>query len=314
MRRGVSIGRARSVMPRSAGLGLLFILLAPASVPANPTPGFHEEFNGTSLGGFGGGAVTSNPGTGGNSGAGDGYLQVSTGPAPANLGTMAATSDYTGDWTAAGVTQIRLWLNDVGNPDPLEIHVALGTGSTNFWQCNTGFIPPNGSWAPFTVDLTNPANFTQIIGTGTFAAALHAVDKVLIRHDRAPYVQSPDPIAADFGIDGILLTNGSVDVIPGPSPPVMVRPVVLAPPAPNPARSDVELRIETSAPEPVHLQVLDALGRIVRHAELDAAAPGWRTWSWDGRDDRGVAQPPGLYRARAFGQGGGMSRPLVRLP
>lgn len=139
------------------------------------------------------------------------------------------------------------------------------------------------------------------------------VDRILIRHDRAPYGQIPDAVVGDFGIDGVLLTDG-VASVESPGRAAIGQPVRLAPPAPNPSRGTVMLRMDTADSGPVVLQVVDALGRVVRHAELPAGAAGSRTWSWDGVNDRGVAAAPGYYRVRAIGTHGGTSQPLLRLP
>jgi FlgD Ig-like domain len=283
---------------------------------AQPVAGFRESFPGTSLEGWASGAAISNPGTGGVLGPGDGYLLISQNSPSANLGAFGPTSAYIGNWTAAGITQVRLWLNDVNAPDTLEMHLALGKGAmpnTNFWQCNTGFIPPRNQWAMFIVDLTQPANFTQIGTTaGTFAAALQNVDRILIRHDKAPYVMSPDPVIGDVGLDEILLTNGTLAVAPGGGAEVSA-PVRLARPYPNPSRGSVTLAMETSDSAPVRIQVVDAMGRVIRHADVASVLPGTHFWTWDGTDDRGVVAPAGYYRVRAIGPGGGTSQPLVRV-
>lgn len=304
-----------SYLARSALWALLLAMAAGASA-ATPVPGFREDFAGMATNGWGGGAVTSNPGTGGLGGAGDGYLLVAVpGPLPGNLGTTTPNLPYTGDWTAAGVTQVRLWLNDVNAQDTLEIHFALGNSlSGNFWQYTPGFIPPPQQWAPFTVDLSAPASFSFIgAGTPDFGAALANVDRVLVRHDKAPYAQTPDVTIGDFGLDGILLTDGVAGVAPG-LPLAVGSPVRLAPPAPNPSRGAVSLRMDAADAGTVVLQVVDALGRVVRHASLPAGAAGSRTWTWDGVDDRGMPAAAGYYRVRAIGRAGGTSQPLVRLP
>jgi hypothetical protein len=286
------------------------------SATAAPVVGSREDFTGITTNGWAGGATASNPGTGGLFGAGDGYLQISIpGPVAGFLGASAPTPAYAGDWNAAGITQVRFWLNDVNAQDPLEIHFAIGNSLLgNFWQCNTGFIPPPNQWAPFVVDLSTPANFT-FIGTGAahFDSALMNVDRILIRHDRAPYGKLPDAVIGDVGVDGILLTNG-VAGVDGPFRTAVGQPVRLAPPAPNPSRGAVMLRMDAAGSGPIALQVLDALGRVVRRGELPAAAPGSRSWTWDGADDRGVPAAPGYYRVRAIGSAGGTSQPLLRLP
>jgi flagellar basal-body rod modification protein FlgD len=61
----------------------------------------------------------------------------------------------------------------------------------------------------------------------------------------------------------------------------------------------------------VRIQVVDVAGRIVRRAELPAQGAPERVWMWDGRDDRGAPVPSGRYRARAWDESGGTSRPFV---
>ncbi len=298
---------------RPALVALALAALA-ANASASPVIGFRERFLGDSLSGWSSGSMLSNPGTGGVGGAGDGYLQIAVpGPLPGNLGAFSATAHYAGDWTAAGVTQVRLWLNDVNAQDSLEIHFCIGNGATgNFWECNSAFIPPHQSWAIFTVDLTTPSNFSFIgTGTGNFGSALQNVDRILVRHDKAPYVKNPDQVVGDFGLDEILLTDGLAGV-EAPGRIAAGVPVRLAPPAPNPSRGAVTLRVEAADDQPVILQVVDLEGRVVRHAAL-AGAAGARAWVWDGSDDRGQVVPPGAYRVRAIGPAGGTSRPLVRV-
>jgi hypothetical protein len=294
---------------------LTLILLTSSSLAhAAATLGFVENWPGTTTSSWGGGSAISNPGTGGYGGADDGYLLV-TNAIATNFGTNSVGAEYTGDWTAAGITQVRVRLDDVGNPDALEIHFGLGRGvsqtSPNFWQYNVGFIPPHDAWGEYVVDLTS-ANWTQIHGTGTLANALQDVETIHLRHDLAPFTSSPDPGMGDFGIDHLLLTNGQVGAESSPSA-VVLRPVQLAAPAPNPSRGAVELALQSFDGEPVHLQIVDLAGRVVRHAELPGMASARRTWTWDGRDDAGHTVPPGCYRARAWSASGGTSRPLVRV-
>lgn len=276
-----------------------------------PTLGFVETWPGVSLQGWDSQAANSNPGSGGVGGVGDGFLRFSTpNGITHNLGTVSFGLEYQGDWLAAGISQVRLWLNDVDADDPLEMHLSLGNG-LSFWQYNVAFLPPHGRWAEFVVDLSSAANWTRTIGTGTFAQALQAVDRVHVRHDRPPFVQTPDPIDADVGLDHLLLTNGVVGVPPGGAQ--VAHPVQLAPPVPNPSRGPVAFSLEVYDQGPVRLEVIDAGGRLVRRAELAGGRPGTRVWSWDGRDETGRLVPAGYYRVRAMGSSGGMSRPLVRV-
>jgi hypothetical protein len=282
---------------------------------AAATLGFVENFPAAAgTGTWINGTPASNPGTGGVGGDGDGYLLISN-TVVTHFGKQSSGPEWAGNWTALGITQVRVWLNDVNANDNLEMHFSTGhgdptTGPTNFWQYNVGFIPPSNKWAEFVVDLTS-ANWTPITGTGTLADALTRVDRVHLRNDRAPFIGTPDFTAGDLGIDHILLTNGIVGV--GPNPTMVLQPVRLAPPSPNPSRGSVALALESSDTSPVHLQVVDVTGRSVRSAELSAGVSGMRIWTWDGADDQGRRVAPGYYRVRAWSAAGGTSRALIRV-
>jgi hypothetical protein len=207
-RRGRGSGgwRAALVSALIASTGLMPV------VRGDQVPGFVEDWAGTDLHGWGGGSNYANPGTGGVGGAGDGFLLVSNTLA-GHLGTFSIGAQYAGDWQAVGVTQVRLWLKDVNARQPLEIHFGLGS-RLNFWQYKPGFAPPDTGWAMFTVDLAAESDWTRIIGTDTFANTLRQVNRVHLRHDRAPYAQSPDNIVGDVGIDRLQIVTPDVPVLP----------------------------------------------------------------------------------------------------
>jgi hypothetical protein len=167
---------------------------------AAATPGFEEDFT-IDAGGFSSGQSTVTRVTsGGVGGAGDPFLEVST-PTSLFLGAFSQAPDLNGNLPADGVTGYSFWLRDTGADDTLEIHVGVGIPFVNYWQSLQGFAPPDGTWQQFTVDLTAPAQWVQIIGSGTFADALAGSTNLLFRHDHAPYTQFPDPVAAGFGLD-----------------------------------------------------------------------------------------------------------------
>ncbi len=301
------------------GLAVTFALTLfwTASAGAAATLGFVEDWPGISTTSWSGGSLFDNPGTGGFGGVGDGFLRL-TNSFATHLGSSSAGPEYTGNWQAAGISHVILSLSNLATNDPIEIHFGIGRDihsfpvTANFWQCNIGFIPPVGVWKQFDVDLTLPGNFTQTIGTGTFANALQNVLKINLRHDLAPFLQTPDFVTGDVGIDHLMLVSSALAVEPGGSVTAR-RPVQLAPPAPNPSRGPVAITLESFEGGPVHLQIVDAGGRLVRQAELPDAGAGRRTWSWDGADDRGRRVAPGYYRVRAWGPSGGTSRPFIRV-
>ncbi len=298
-----------------AGLAALAILvhasLASAPAAASPTVGFVENF--TAFGdtaGWNSQASNTNPGSGGIGGGGDGYLRITRSLFAAQLGSKNAGPDYIGDYLAAGVNQIRFSLNDVGANQDLEIHFVIGNANS-FWLCTLGFIPPENAWAEFTVNLADTTQFVNIIDfTGdSYSRALTLADRVQIRHDVAPFAQGPDAILGEFGMDGFKIESVNVGI--GPARPAGARPVMLAAPFPNPARGRTTFSFETFDASPVTIAIVDARGRIVRRESVATGMAGRHAWTWDGRDGAGRLAAAGVFRVRAYGPGGGTSRPLV---
>lgn len=190
---------------RSRRARLLFavcILLVSAAANA-ATPGYVEDFNG-GLGNWQGGAVETIVSSGGVGGAGDGYLEVALPDFAGYLGVFNDGPDFNGDLLADGVTGFSFWLSDVGQDDDLEIHVGVGVAFVDFWLSIDGFAPPEaGSWAEFSVDITDESGWVQIIGSGSFADALANSDHLLFRHDFPPLIQPPDTIQGEFGLDRV---------------------------------------------------------------------------------------------------------------
>jgi hypothetical protein len=190
-----AIAAAASVLPRASAA----------------TPGFIEDFNGT-ITVFGGGSTRTIVSSGGAGGSSDGYLEIAN-AAPGHLGAHTTATEFTGDLTADGVTGFLFWLRDVGADDDLEIHVGIGVPTTNFWVNTQGFVPPDGSWQEFRVDITSSVGWVQTQGAGTFEAAKAASARLLFRHDVAPFEQLPDSVAGDFGIDQIVVLPSDIPAI-----------------------------------------------------------------------------------------------------
>lgn len=202
------------LFPRLGPLAGLLLAAASLRAPASAgvAPGHVVEWPDTTLAGWTDGATYSNPGDGGFLGAGDGYLRMAT-PTIGRLAGFSTSDSLAGDWTAAGITRLEVALNDVDADDPLEIHVMLVSGS-DLWIYTPGFAPPEHAWGTFTVDLGNAAAFTHVTGTGTWEQALHAVGRIQIRHDSAPFTQPADFIQADVGVDHLVLEGPSTPVAP----------------------------------------------------------------------------------------------------
>ncbi|MCK6456757.1 MAG: PEP-CTERM sorting domain-containing protein [Phycisphaerae bacterium] len=167
------------------------------------TPDYVEDFTSSgSLFNWGSQADINWVPNGGVGGAADGYLSI-TREFAGFLGVASFDSNFLGDLPADGITGFSFWMNDIGADDPLEIHIGVGSAAANFWQSVQSFSPPNNDWGYFEVDLTDLSDWVQIQGAGTFADAIAASNRLLIRHDLAPYVWPPDALAGDFAIDRV---------------------------------------------------------------------------------------------------------------
>ncbi len=183
-------------------------MIAFASGAAAVSPFFTETFeNAGDLGGFGGGGGTvgTNPGTGGVDGAADGFLQMERSFA-GSFGLRNLDPEFNGDYIAAGVTGVSLYLKDIGTDEDWDLHVGVGT-QFNFYLYNESFNPSSIQWEQFFVDMTDETKWTQIgIIGGTFNDALMTANRFLIRHDNMPFGAIPvGPVAmmGDVGVDNI---------------------------------------------------------------------------------------------------------------
>jgi hypothetical protein len=291
----VKCGTPRLLTVLTAIVAGSMLVLAVPKAAATPTVGFLEDFappDGTA--GFIGGGLLSNPGTGGRGGVGDGYLRMARDTFPGHLGCFNAGPAFAGDYIAAGVRYVVFWLNDVDTDDALDIHLSIGNNS-NFWQYNVGFAPPEHGWAVFVVDLADSTNFTRIIGlpSVSYTLALRTADRLHWRHDLPPFVQAPDAIIGQLGLDGISFTNAAGGVVELPAPPasqVLVRPAV-----PNPTFGPTQLAIELAQPARSRVFVVSPAGRLVREIFQGELGAGSHVMSWDGRGFDGAAVGSGVY-------------------
>lgn len=89
--------------------------------------------------------------------------------------------------------------------------------------------------------------------------------------------------------------------------------VELLPPAPNPVRGPVALRVHLPAAGKARLEVVDVAGRRVRLLVDGLVDAGRHDFAWDGRDASGAPAPAGIYFARFETAQGSRTRALVKL-
>jgi hypothetical protein len=196
----------------------LLVWIASIATPAFAvTLGFSDDFATPGTHGWTSLNALTNPETGGVGGAGDGYLHIAS-DFVFNFGAYNSGADYQGDWLAAGITQASFYLNDVNSAEDFSFHFLLtGTppgGTFTTWLRDEGYQPPNGSWAPYTADLTTSGvGWTRLRGTASFDEVLQNVDRAHFRHDLPPYQEYPDGIQGDLGVDNIALLPEPATVI-----------------------------------------------------------------------------------------------------
>ena len=141
---------------------------------------------------------------GGPGGAADNYIQMSAGTGGLAINLIIFNDNqWTGNYTAAGVTQIDM---DLLNPSavPLTMRVALktATGPSPGWCSTTGFaLPADNTWhhASFLLDT---ADMTPINSPPPLATLLTNVGDLRILDASSPTITG-DPVTAAFGVDNI---------------------------------------------------------------------------------------------------------------
>jgi hypothetical protein len=98
-------------------------------------------------------------------------------------------------------------------------------------------------------------------------------------------------------------------------PPAPPRRTMLHPNLPNPFNPTTSLRFDVGGESArrVTLVIYDARGRRIRGLVDGVRSPGRYSEPWDGRDDRGVAQPSGVYFSRLVAGDERAARKLVLL-
>ena len=144
--------------------------------------------------------------SGGPSGAGDQYMQISSGAAPLPPRLVALNdSQWLGDFTAAGVTSVAMDLLNPGSA-PLSMRIAIreaaGGSATPGYASATPFIlPADGLWHHATFNL-NAAGLTGFNSPQPLAADLANVKDFRILDSAAPSGLG-DIVAGQFGVDNI---------------------------------------------------------------------------------------------------------------
>ncbi len=130
-----------------------------------------------------------------------------------------------------------------------------------------------------------------VVSPADFAAVLADVDALMLPAEFGAQIEET------VGLDSVRL------VPPASAAPLPAATVALSA-TPNPFNPSTTLAFELPRALPVRLTVHDAAGRLVRVlGDGREFAAGRNEAVWDGRDDRGRAQPSGVYLARVEAAG-----------
>ena len=198
--------RTSNIFARLAAL-LSIVITMPAAL-AQQVGQIDNFENGTTQGWREGGSPNepTNRTSGGPQGASDNYLRnVSSGsPGAGGKMIMFNTNKWTGDFDAAGIISIRMWLINEGNT-AMQIRIALGDqgGNTGTWFASSaGFaLPADDMWRQATFNL-NTNDLTRVRGSASLAAVLDSVAEMRIVSSTSPDFRG-DTIAATLGVDDI---------------------------------------------------------------------------------------------------------------
>lgn len=188
-----------------------------------------------------------------------------------------------------------------------------GAWGTGMYATRYGFgegdlvtVASDGTVTPFTGGMSIPEGFDWGFDGDMFACDLSTGDIWRVHSNGTKSVFANLPGAADVAFrpseqalyvssyyGGVYrVAPGTVGVEDGPR--ALTAPRV----APNPARGECTLTFGLREGGVTRVSVLDLSGRVVRTLASSWRPAGEQSLRWDGRDDRGVALPPGNYFAR----------------
>jgi len=163
--------------------------------------------DGTTMG-WSEGAPSPNPpaniANGGPLGPGDNYVQNDSagGGGPGGRMVMFNEAQWSGDYSAAGVTGISLDMINLG-ATPLSMRIALrGGASTQYGSTNAFALPADGQWYAASFGLT-ASDLSLISGGDSLAAVLADVDTLRILSAAGGPVWRGDRVDGTLGVDNI---------------------------------------------------------------------------------------------------------------
>lgn len=190
---------------------LAFIALSISTALA-VIPNQSDNFEDGTTQGWGSGANNPNPPTnitfGGPDGAEDNYLlATATGGAGAGSKLVIINSiQWTGDYVAAGVQSISMYIKNFGNTT-ISLRIAFRGPGGDFWSVNPEVVAASSDWQPIVFSV-QPANLT---GGTNVNSTLSGVTQVRILHSVTGGFIG-DAVVAQIGLDNVTAASQPVPV------------------------------------------------------------------------------------------------------
>lgn len=164
----------------------------------------HDDFQDGTVMEWGGGAHPTNIDTGGPSGIGDKYLQLTSVGGILAGSRMASVNDsarWTGNYQAAGVKALRVYMKNFGNTD-LHMRAVLFQGDGNrFTSAADNFLAAGQDWTLFTFQLGED-DLVRVLGNLSYNQMITNVGEIMFRHNATASAQG-DPVVAVMGWDDV---------------------------------------------------------------------------------------------------------------
>lgn len=220
-----------------SGLLLLVLAVPAASAGAQVTAGYTQDFQdgttaGWAVGGGPMGAISPTPPinvAGGRLGVADRFLQLTSTGFPGAGSRLTAhnrTSPWTGDYRAAGISAVEMWVRNRGVSDillRLGFHALTGGGFVPVRSLTPFFVPGGGTWMPVVFSLA-PGALGAPSGVDV-EAVMRSVFEIRLMHATTVDLE-PDYLAGMLDVDDIRILGGAP---PPPPPPTTVpEPATLA--------------------------------------------------------------------------------------
>ncbi|MCW5941840.1 MAG: PEP-CTERM sorting domain-containing protein [Fimbriimonadaceae bacterium] len=179
------------------------LILAASAANAQISLGKLDTFQDGTVMGWSGGAAPTNIADGGPLGAGDRYLQITSDGGSGAGGKLATYNfNWSGDYTAAQVTGVEVWIQNLSATETLEMRAVILSGATR-WTSNSPLVlAPGSGWTQHTFSLLE-SDITRVLGSTSYTATMASVSRLMFRHDSGAPDAEGTAIAAQGGLDNI---------------------------------------------------------------------------------------------------------------